>query len=107
MPEIQTVSETASVDSVMNTPGVDELLTQAAESLESNHVLDVYEGEFTGALYTETSGGYAQLEIAETGPTLHTVTEPREDLTQLIRIEPSDDESIEDAADNVQYTGGD
>lgn len=82
------------------------LVSTIATEIESDSLtLDIYEGEHTGTLYVETPTGYQNGRMTTTGLQVSQVPSPDEPLSQLVRIEPDEGETIEDAVDTLTYAG--
>ena len=106
MAEIQTHTHTTP-EAIVNTPGAEELLSETAERIHDGEPLDLFEGYLTGKLYTETGTGYMQLELRAGTPVVTSVSDPGEELSPLLSIEPAEDEVVTGSIDTMTFTGGD
>lgn len=72
--------------------------------------LDVYEGAMTGMFYigVETNA-YLRAEVTPNGLETMQIPGPEldEELDSVAHIEPDENETVEDAVDNLAFTGGD
>lgn len=84
------------------------IISTVAEELDSDaDSIEVFEGAQSGALYAAVSDGYQRATVTSTGLDVNHVTEPSvdEELTPVVRVEPDDSETVQDAIDNLSFSG--